>query len=187
MKHSLSFELCILCVVHVFLYLDIWWVCHVWVHASFLTVSNASSVFTNVFVCWVTECLSCFGCDSSYCHRVGLCLCSVCVYVLCAFLRWRGWGFCFCALCVWVSFSQSQHPMKKRNKPTKKHEKTPAPKKVRKQRTWKQQSQQQITAKGITKQEITKTLKHEKTKSWDKPLGPHTHTRQTHNEDTEKT
>ena len=87
-------------------------------------------------------------------------------------------------VCVWVSFSQSQHPTKKRNKPTEKHEKTQAPKKVRKQRTWKQQSQQQFTAKIITKQEITKTLKHEKTKSWNKPLEPHTHA---HNEDTEKT
>ena len=53
-----------------------------------IRVENTSSVFTNVFVCWVIQCLSCFGCDSSFCHRVGvmsvfsLCVCVCLVAVL---------------------------------------------------------------------------------------------------------
>ena len=38
------------------------------------------------FVRLVIQCLFCVGCDSSFCHRVGLYLCYVCVYVLCVFL-----------------------------------------------------------------------------------------------------
>ena len=155
---------------------------HVWVHAWFSSLCrNACSVCTCVFVCWVTECFSCFGCDSSCCHRVGLWLCSVCVYVFCAFLRCVVKFFVFArCVCVGVVQPKSTPAEKNETNPQKSTKRHKHPKKVRKQRKWNQQSQQQITAKGITKQEIAKTLKHEKTKSWDKPLGPHTHTRDRH-------
>ena len=71
------------------LHMNIWWVCAAHLGSRIISslCRDASSVFTHVFVCWVIQCLSCFGCDSSCCHRVGLCLCLVCVHVLCAFLR----------------------------------------------------------------------------------------------------
>ena len=48
------------------------------------------------FVRLVIQCLFCVWCDSSFCHRVGLYLCYVCVYVLCV---------CFCRDVVVVLLS----------------------------------------------------------------------------------
>ena len=89
--------------------------CRMFVFAHhFVIVSSRFFRVHHKFACWVIECLSCFGCDSSFSQRVGLCLWSVCRYVLCAFLLlWLRFFLLLRVACVrGVSFNQSQHPRK---------------------------------------------------------------------------
>ena len=181
--HSLSFSLCILrvCVIHVFLFFCMstfdGFVAHVWVDTyHFVTVSRTLLPCSLVCLCvgWL---------NVSYVlgaiHHIVIVWGCVCVLSVCmSCVRFCGdvvEGFCFCALRVCgcrsakvnTRWKNETNPQKKNTK--RQHHEKPT------KNTWKQQSQQQITAKGITEQEITKILKHEKTKSWNKPLEPHTH------------
>ena len=149
----------LVCFVHFFLHLDIWWVCAACLgsHMIFVTVSRrlfrvhwcvcvlgdwTSLLFGVRFII-----LSSCGVVSVLC----LCVCLCSVYVCVSVVTWLSFLLLRVA-CVWVSFSQSQHPLKKRKQTIKKTRKKTT---LRKHTKTNEDNNHKKTAKGITKQEIT--------------------------------
>ena len=184
-----------------FLHLDIWWFCAACLGSRIILslCRDASSVFTNVFVCWVIQRLSCFECAIHHFVIVRVCGCVLSVCMSCVrfcgdvvevLLLSRVACVCGCRSAKVIT-RLKKHEIKPTKESTErqhhekeKHENNNHNKQITVKRFTKHEITNQEMTKKITKDKITKRQNHERQiherQNHEKNHLSHTHIRDRH-------